>query len=213
MSLLPVQAMAVRKFDLFGPGNLIVSAPTSSGKTFVGEMAAVKNALESRKVFYCVPLKALAEEKYHEFKKKYEQYGISVVISTRDRREYDERISAGDFGIAVVVYEKLQQLLTQNIGLLDEIGIVVIDELQMLADETRGAELELLMTKLKLYRGNFKILGLSAVMKNCQIVPEWLDAKFLEYFQRPVELRRGFFTKESFVTRRSTQGKLDRNSL
>jgi len=213
MSLLPVQAMAVRKFDLFGPGNLIVSAPTSSGKTFVGEMAAVKNALESRKVFYCVPLKALAEEKYHEFKKKYEQYGISVVISTRDRREYDERINAGDFGIAVVVYEKLQQLLTQNIGLLDEIGIVVIDELQMLADETRGAELELLMTKLKLYRGNFKILGLSAVMKNCQIVPEWLDAKFLEYFQRPVELRRGILYKGVFRYETFNTGETGREQL
>jgi len=197
-SLLPVQAMAVRKYGLFGPDNLIVSAPTSSGKTFIGEMAAVKNALEGKKGFYCVPLKALAEEKYHEFKRKYEQYGIRVAVSTRDRREYDERINAGEFGIAVVIYEKLQQLLTQNFGLLDEIGIVVIDELQMLADDTRGAELELLLTKLKLFKGNFKILGLSAVMKNCQIVPEWLNAKFLEYFQRPVELRRGILYKGVF---------------
>jgi helicase len=99
-SLLPVQTMAVRKFDLFGPGNLIVSAPTSSGKTFVGEMAAVKNALENKKVFYCVPLKALAEEKYHEFKRKYEKYGIRVAVSTRDRREYDEKINAGELSIA-----------------------------------------------------------------------------------------------------------------
>ncbi|OQA89147.1 MAG: ski2-like helicase [bacterium ADurb.Bin236] len=212
-ALLPVQSMAVRKFDLFGPGNLIVSAPTSSGKTFIGEMAAVRNALENKKVFYCVPLKALAEEKYHDFKRKYDQYGFRVVISTRDRREYDDRINAGEFGIAVVVYEKLQQLLTQNIGLLDEIGIVIIDELQMLADDTRGAELELLLTKLKLYKGNFKILGLSAVMKNCQIVPEWLDAKFLEYFQRPVELRRGIlyngvFHYETFNTGETGQEKL-----
>jgi len=212
-ALLPVQAMAVRKFDLFGPGNLIVSAPTSSGKTFIGEMAAVRNALENKKVFYCVPLKALAEEKYHDFKRKYDQYGFRVAISTRDRREYDERINAGEFGIAIVVYEKLQQLLTQNIGLLDEIGIVIIDELQMLADDTRGAELELLLTKLKLYKGNFKILGLSAVMKNCQVVPEWLDAKFLEYFQRPVELRRGILYKgvfhyETFNTGETGQEKL-----
>jgi helicase len=212
-ALLPVQAMAVRKFDLFGPGNLIVSAPTSSGKTFIGEMAAVRNALDNKKVFYCVPLKALAEEKYHDFKRKYDRYGFRVAVSTRDRREYDDRINAGEFGIAIVVYEKFQQLLTQNIGLLDEIGIVIIDELQMLADDTRGAELELLLTKLKLYRGNFKILGLSAVMKNCQVVPEWLNAKFLEYFQRPVELRRGILYEGVFHYETFNTGETGREKL
>jgi len=39
--LLPLQARAVCEFGLFGGGNLLVQAPTSSGKTFVGEMAAV----------------------------------------------------------------------------------------------------------------------------------------------------------------------------
>ena len=39
--LLPLQEQAVRGYDLFGEGNLLVQAPTSSGKTFIGEMAAV----------------------------------------------------------------------------------------------------------------------------------------------------------------------------
>ena len=38
--LLPVQRLAVQRYNLFGGENLLVSAPTSSGKTFVGEMAA-----------------------------------------------------------------------------------------------------------------------------------------------------------------------------
>ena len=61
--LLPVQERAVKEFGLFGDGNLIVFSPTSSGKTFVGEMAAVKAARENTKVFYLVPQKALAAEK------------------------------------------------------------------------------------------------------------------------------------------------------
>src|SRR4051812_14556173 len=40
--LLPVQERAVKEFGLFGSDNLIVFSPTSSGKTFIGEMAAVK---------------------------------------------------------------------------------------------------------------------------------------------------------------------------
>src|SRR5690349_3315232 len=38
--LLPVQERAVKEFGLFGTDNLIVFSPTSSGKTFIGEMAA-----------------------------------------------------------------------------------------------------------------------------------------------------------------------------
>ena len=53
--LLPVQERAVKEFGLFGTDNLIVFSPTSSGKTFIGEMAAVKAARENTKVFYLVP--------------------------------------------------------------------------------------------------------------------------------------------------------------
>jgi helicase len=50
--LLPVQERAVKEFGLFSEGNLIVFSPTSSGKTFIGEMAAVKAARGNTKVFY-----------------------------------------------------------------------------------------------------------------------------------------------------------------
>ena len=47
--------------------NLIISSPTSSGKIFVGEIAAVKEVMEKKKVIYTVPLKSLANEKYSVF--------------------------------------------------------------------------------------------------------------------------------------------------
>src|SRR5262245_13013181 len=60
--LLPVQARAVREFGLLsGRDNIIVFSPTSSGKTFIGEMAAVRAARDRTKVFYLVPQKALAD--------------------------------------------------------------------------------------------------------------------------------------------------------
>jgi len=196
--LLPIQAMAIKKYGLFGKKNLIISAPTSSGKTFVGEIAAIKMVEDKQKTFYLVPLKALAEEKWYEFKRKYAPYGYKIVISTRDHREFDEDIENGDFNIAIIVYEKLQQLVTRNIGLLSKIGLIIVDELQMISDPSRGADLEMLLTKLRMYQGEYKILGLSAVLKDCKTVPEWLNADFLEYFIRPVELRRGLLYEGKF---------------
>ncbi|HEY0714776.1 MAG TPA: DEAD/DEAH box helicase, partial [Polyangia bacterium] len=88
--LLPVQERAVKEFGLFGGGNLVVFSPTSSGKTFIGEMAAVHAARASTRVFYLVPQRALATEKFHEFRRRYEPIGIDVVVSSRDHREFDK---------------------------------------------------------------------------------------------------------------------------
>ena len=92
--LLPLQEQAVRDYALFGNGNLLVQAPTSSGKTFVGEMAATHAALRRRKTAYLLPLKALAEEKYHEFRAKYEPYGVRIIVCTRDHRSFDGAFDA-----------------------------------------------------------------------------------------------------------------------
>src|SRR5687768_14290490 len=109
--LLPVQERAVKEFGLFGSGNLVVFSPTSSGKTFIGEMAAVHAARASTRVFYLVPQRALATEKFNEFRRRYEPIGIDVVVSSRDHREFDKQIRERAFEIAVVVFEKLQSLL------------------------------------------------------------------------------------------------------
>src|SRR5262252_8458730 len=126
--LLPVQERAVKEFGLFGTGNLIVFSPTSSGKTFVGEMAAVKAARRNTKVLYLVRQKALAAEKFEELRRRYNPVGIKVVVSSRDRREHDDDIQRGDFHIAVVVFEKVQALLIAKPQLIELVGLVVVDE-------------------------------------------------------------------------------------
>src|SRR3989337_589507 len=68
--LLPLQSLAVTRFGLLDGESLIISAPTSSGKTFCGEMAAVSSIFKQRKVIYLVPLKAIAEEKFADFQEK-----------------------------------------------------------------------------------------------------------------------------------------------
>ncbi len=135
--LLPVQERAIKRYRVLEENSLIISSPTSSGKTFVGEIAAVKGVMEKKKVVYMVPLKSLADEKYMDFKRKYELFGIKTVVSSSDHREYDEDIEAGDFEIAIIVYEKMAQLLVKNPFMLKNIALVIIDELQEISDPHR----------------------------------------------------------------------------
>ena len=75
-NLLPVQERAIKRYGILEGKSLLISSPTTSGKTFDGKIAAVKGVMEKKKVIYLVPLKSLAEEKYLDFKEKYQEFGI-----------------------------------------------------------------------------------------------------------------------------------------
>lgn len=188
-TLLPVQEMAIKRFGLFGQDNLLVQAPTSSGKTFVGEMAAVKAALAGKQVVYLAPIKALAEEKYAEFARKYAPYGMEVIVSTRDHRVFDARFEKGDFHLAVAVYEKFAQLLVRRPERLREVALVVADEMELMADSERGAAVEVLLTQV--VRAGCRVIGLSAVLGEANRLAAWMNARLLTHDRRPVELRHG----------------------
>ncbi|HOD96025.1 MAG TPA: DEAD/DEAH box helicase [Candidatus Hydrogenedentes bacterium] len=187
--LLPLQEKALRNFGLFEEGNLLVQAPTSSGKTFVGELAAVRAALAGKKSAFLLPLKALAEEKYREFCNKYEAYGIRTIICTRDHRRFDAAFEEGRYDMAIAVYEKLEQLAVTRPERLQELSLVIADELELLSDPERGAQAEVLLTRL--LQEGVRIIGLSAVLGDPGALAHWLQARLLEQDRRPLELHYG----------------------
>ena len=76
----PPQKLAIEAGLLDGR-NVVVASPTASGKTLIAELAFLKCILEKRKkALYIVPLRALASEKYEDFK-KYEPLGVRVALS------------------------------------------------------------------------------------------------------------------------------------
>ena len=204
--LLPVQEVAVQRYGLFEGQSLVISSPTSSGKTFVGEMAAMRATFAGKRVLYLTPLRALAEEKFNTFRDRYGAYGIKVVVATRDRHEFDQAIEQGEYNLAVLVYEKLSQLLVRHPHLLRSVALVVVDELQMLGDTERGAGLELTLAKLLASNPRPQLLGLSAVLRESQQVADWLQADLLYQEERPVELYRGVLLGGTFRYRTYNTG-------
>ena len=77
--LLPVQYLAIHEGLLKGQDLLVVSA-TGSGKTLIGELAGITQALRGKKFIFLTPLVALANQKYRDFKKKYVMYQMQILL-------------------------------------------------------------------------------------------------------------------------------------
>lgn len=193
--LLPVQEEAVRDYGVLndrGNNNLLVIAPPSSGKSFIGEMAAVAQAIHQRKIIYLVPLRSLVEEKYRHFKDLYSNCGIDIAMSTRDRREDDHRIIRGNYKMAVMAYEKFNYFLLQYPHFLDDISLVIIDEMQMINAPKWGPLLkEILEQLLQRNLATLKIIALSAFVEEQKALLKWFPAQLLISRKSPVELRKG----------------------
>ena len=82
--------------------------------------------------------------------------------------------------------------------LMEVVGLVVVDELQMITDKDRGPTLELLLTKLRIATSKPRIIGLSAVLGRAQTLADWLGARLLVDTRRPVELRKGVLCRGEF---------------
>ncbi len=192
IELNPVQQLAVES-GLFEDHNMVVAAPTASGKTLIAEMAAIKAVSEGRKVVYIVPLKALASEKFEEFREKYGPLGIKTAISVGDLDSNDPWLERYD--IIITTSEKMDSLLRHGIEWADKIGLVVVDEIHLLNDAGRGPTLEIILTRLKEVISP-RILGLSATISNYEELAEWLKAKAVKSDYRPVKLYSGICHKK-----------------
>jgi len=185
--LYPPQAEALKTGVLKGR-NLVLAIPTASGKTLVSEIVMVDKLLkEGGKAVYLVPLKALAEEKYREFR-GWESLGIRVAATTGDYDSTDEWL--GRYDIIVATAEKFDSLLRHGPGWVKDIRVVVADEVHLIGSYDRGATLEMILSHLL---GRAQILALSATVGNAGELAEWLDADLVVSDWRPVELRKGVF--------------------
>ena len=150
----------------------------------------MKNILEGKgKAVYIVPLKALAREKYKDFKSRYGSL-CKVALSMGDMDKGDAYLS--DFDLIITTSEKLDSLIRHRAPWLNKIGTIVVDEVHLLNDAGRGPTLEILLTILKNIL-KAQIIALSATIGNPEELAKWLEAKLIIDDWRPVELKKGIY--------------------
>ncbi len=196
-NLLPVQELVIKAGLLKGASLLVVSS-TSSGKTLIGEMAGVPRALEGRKMVYLSPLVALTNEKYELFRKRYSKLGlrtgIKVGMSRLDVGDDAKPIVDTDIeksDIICATYEALDLIFrsgeTKKLG---DVGVIVVDEIQNLADEERGPELDGLLARMRFHYPSAQVLALSATVGSPEKLAKELGLDLVNYTGRPIPLER-----------------------
>ena len=212
--LLPVQYLAIREGLLKGEDLLVVSA-TGSGKTLIGELAGITQALEGRKFIFLTPLVALANQKYRDFKRKYKKLGLNVAIKVgrnRVKAKGELKLPDSDVTKADIVfatYEGIDFLLRSgNSKSLSNLGVVLIDEIHMIDDEDRGTRLNGLIKRIKHLYPKTQIIGLSATVKKPEVLSKEFNMKLVEYPDRPVPLERHLVYMRNESSKRHLMAKL-----
>lgn len=143
---------------------LLIVGETSSGKTLIPLLlyyAQVEEALRCRraipKMLFVTPYRALTAQKCIEISKQLQilmktasrlsnTKSLQVVQSTGEYRLDDIRIKEGLIDVAVIITEKVFLFSCEDLNFLRQYDFIVLDEIGLIANESRGSKLDLLLT-------------------------------------------------------------------
>jgi len=189
-----LQLRAVNEFGVLSGQPLLVVAPTSSGKTLIGELAAIQAVTAGRKAAFLLPYRALVNEKFEEFSARYAAAGLRVVRCSGDVSDGVGPVLAGRYDLGFFTYETFLNLALGSPRLLNQLGLVVLDEGQFITDPQRGITVELIFALLLRARQRGiepQLVILSAVIGNLNSFDRWLNIPLLMSRERPVPLIEG----------------------
>ncbi|XVE84976.1 hypothetical protein DITRI_Ditri17bG0054800 [Diplodiscus trichospermus] len=187
------QRMAIEAF-LRG-SSVVVSAPTSSGKTLIAEAAAVATLARGRRLFYTTPLKALSNQKFRQFRETFGDNNVGLLTG-------DSAVNK-DAQVLVLTTEILRNMLYNSVGIassgsgLFHVDVIVLDEVHYLSDISRGTVWE----EIVIYcPKKVQLICLSATVANPDELAGWIGQihgkkELVTSSWRPVPLTWHFSTK------------------
>lgn len=163
--------------------SILISAPTGSGKTVVGEFAVWMALQEGGKAFYTTPIKALSNQKYGDLLAVHGPDKVGLLTG-------DNSINA-QAPVVVMTTEVLRNMIYDRSDLLQDLRFVVLDEVHYLQDRYRGAVWEEVIIHLPM---DVRLVSLSATLSNADEFADWLQTirgptRTIIESRRPVEIQ------------------------
>ena len=159
--------------------NLVLSAPTGSGKTLVMELAIARLLVTTKdtdfKVIYMAPIKALCAERQQDWQRKFSIHGLDCAELTGDT-DYHQLRKVQQANIIITTPEKWDSVTRKwrdNAKLVQLIRLFLVDEVHILKD-SRGATLEAVISRMKSVGTPIRFVALSATVPNSEDIATWL---------------------------------------
>lgn len=183
-SIFPFQVFNAVQSKCFGTtynsdDNLVLSAPTGSGKTVVLEMAICRLVAGFHngqfKIIYMAPTKSLCSERQSNWQRKFKHLDLQCAELTGDT-DHAQLRNVQNASIIITTPEKWDSMTRKwkdHIKLMQLVKLFLIDEVHILK-ESRGATLEAVVSRMKSVDSNVRFVALSATVPNSEDVATWL---------------------------------------
>lgn len=170
--------------------NVLVAAPTGSGKTVVGDHCVDRALACGARAFYTTPIKALSNQKFNDLVKRLGEEQVGLLTG--------DNVIRPDAPVIVMTTEVLRNMVYARSATLDRLQWVVLDEVHFLQDRYRGPVWEEVLVHTP---GHVRFVCLSATVSNAGELAGWIrqtrgPTELIVEHERPVDLVNHFLVRD-----------------
>ena len=160
--------------------DIVLSLPTSSGKTRIAEIAILDALVNNpySKVLYLAPFRSLSYEVEESMEKMFSPLGFTTTFlyGGGQYSKLDKSLIENS-NVIIATPEKAKAIIRADEDIADDIDLLIIDEGHLLGADERLIKIELFIEELKhhIRKNDGKIVLLSAVLPNTNDISKWIS--------------------------------------